>query len=891
MPTQISGCQLWLDGNDPLGTGVAPANGAGISKWVNKGLATTNLVLYTTNGGSNPTYAANFQNGLGSVAFNNNAFLSSFPFNLSTRTIFLVCVQNVAQFCGIMGLSAANNDSVSSTTGIAFQASEGAWYFSWLYNIFNGSNQIIYANSSPNTGYYLYTGTSAIATPLNIYEEVFSNNYEQTFVNGNAGQTFTTTTTPGNSTQIYVGCRWDATGSGQSLNGNILEVIIYNTALVPTQIKQVEGYLAQKWGRTSSLPAGHPGLTQTFYVKNPGIATTPSRAMTNLPYFIPTSISNCMLWFDAADASTVTFSSGSNISTWKDKSGKENTLSITGTPPPYPTYVLNTVNGMPAVDTSQDASHATPVYLSATIPSTTFPNFVNTYFEVMTMTTSPEWNIAVEYTHLTNNTHWFRPSFNTSNTNTVQYWNGATYTPGATISTGAIPNVQLTTSSNSGISSGISLNGATATTGSALVLNTNPTTFYITGRRCEIIMYNRILDASEQAQVQGYLAWKWGLTSSLPSTHPFKSVPPGRPSQVAGLPLLKQMTYYIAPGNLPYYQVRAVDWSSSWQPYLQGLATANSTATASLSTYSAGSAANYTASSYGALAPNGLMYFIGGTGVVVLNPTTNTATILGSVNTGSYSGLVLGTNGNLYGIPYGSGTVLVITPSATSPYGTVTTIGSGLDSYQGGCLGPNGTIYALPWTGSNILTITGNTVAQVAISPSCQTRGSVVGPDGNIYGCPWASSAILKINTSTNTSSTIACDGGRYWGCCLAPNGLIYFSHFDSGHFAILNVSTNAVTTAGSPPSAYNNCIVLGPNGKLYLSGGYTNILEYNYNTNTYVTIGSTPATSGSSINLAPNGNIYIPGTSATVGNYISFSGLSQLPTSNYCLSAYTNKF
>jgi hypothetical protein len=79
VPTSITGCQLWLDGNDPAGTGTPPANGAGIATWVNKGLASTNLVLYTTNGGSNPTYAANFQNGKGSVAFNNNAFLSSFP--------------------------------------------------------------------------------------------------------------------------------------------------------------------------------------------------------------------------------------------------------------------------------------------------------------------------------------------------------------------------------------------------------------------------------------------------------------------------------------------------------------------------------------------------------------------------------------------------------------------------------------------------------------------------------------------------------------------------------------------------------------------------------------------------------------------------------------------
>ena len=35
-PLTISGCQLWLDGADPAGTGTAPANGATVSTWVDK---------------------------------------------------------------------------------------------------------------------------------------------------------------------------------------------------------------------------------------------------------------------------------------------------------------------------------------------------------------------------------------------------------------------------------------------------------------------------------------------------------------------------------------------------------------------------------------------------------------------------------------------------------------------------------------------------------------------------------------------------------------------------------------------------------------------------------------------------------------------------------------
>ena len=35
-PSVISGCQLWLDGADPAGTGILPANGATVSTWADK---------------------------------------------------------------------------------------------------------------------------------------------------------------------------------------------------------------------------------------------------------------------------------------------------------------------------------------------------------------------------------------------------------------------------------------------------------------------------------------------------------------------------------------------------------------------------------------------------------------------------------------------------------------------------------------------------------------------------------------------------------------------------------------------------------------------------------------------------------------------------------------
>jgi len=43
---------------------------------------------------------------------------------------------------------------------------------------------------------------------------------------------------------------------------DIAEIIWFNTALALSQVQQVESYLAQKWGLTTSLPGGHLHLTQ-----------------------------------------------------------------------------------------------------------------------------------------------------------------------------------------------------------------------------------------------------------------------------------------------------------------------------------------------------------------------------------------------------------------------------------------------------------------------------------------------------------------------------------------------------------------------------------------------------------------------------------------------------
>ena len=43
---------------------------------------------------------------------------------------------------------------------------------------------------------------------------------------------------------------------------------------------------------------------------------------------------------------------------------------------------------------------------------------------------------------------------------------------------------------------------------------------------CEIIAYNRALGTTDRQMIEGYLAWKWGMTTQLPNGHPYQKFPP-----------------------------------------------------------------------------------------------------------------------------------------------------------------------------------------------------------------------------------------------------------------------------------------------------------------------------------------------------------------------------
>ena len=259
-PRSIRNCSLWLDGNDPAGTGVQPAPG-NLATWVDKSDSGTNATAGTS---VYPQFIQSSLNNLGVVGLTNPADYFTVANNFNSTSLTYVFVMqpttaNTGGNCGLLstdtaglyGRSIALNNMVfqieyySGFTETAITTNSSTWYIVTI--VFNGTSSITLSyNGIISTYSGSATGTNSSGLTIGSY---------------NSASSYTT----------------------YNANFYLAEALVYTSALTQTEFQTVESYLAQKWGLTTSLPANHLNFTAPAGMP----ASTPAPVLTIYVSLLP----------------------------------------------------------------------------------------------------------------------------------------------------------------------------------------------------------------------------------------------------------------------------------------------------------------------------------------------------------------------------------------------------------------------------------------------------------------------------------------------------------------------------------------------------------------------------------------------------------------------------
>jgi hypothetical protein len=302
--SNVSGQYLWIDGNDPLGSGTLPTNNSTLSTLYDKSGNSRNLSV--TSPAYPATFSTNSVNGMANLLFTNSVYRSAtftgtvlFPFDVYL-VLKLNSVTAATSICSI-----CQSNSASSYNALSFSSSK-------------------WSNASESSVRTTNTVASSTETSTNyiLIQWSFGNSNFNIYRNGSQiAYTSSYTYTPPASLSFLLGLSVDNTTTG-NFNGAIAEIVAYNTLQGTTNRQYIEGALAWKWGIQSSLSVAHP-----YYSSKPtglNVYTSPSA---------PTSL-------NITSASMTGFTIN-----WSGASGATRF-----------TYTLNDVNTVPASSTSTSAT-------------------------------------------------------------------------------------------------------------------------------------------------------------------------------------------------------------------------------------------------------------------------------------------------------------------------------------------------------------------------------------------------------------------------------------------------------------------------------------------------------------------------------------------------------
>lgn len=229
-----TGAVLWLDGSDTAtlfkdadGTQPATSSGDAVARWNDKSGYGNHALLSGTQ--TAPTLQTAVINGLSCVAFSSNT-------NCGMTTSLVISNGNFSVFLAA---------SYGSTNVVFRRAIQGS--NNWLIGPYNNQWQFF------NGGFY-----GGVPSVLNRFFllDVVGNATQSAYVDG----TFRASRTGSYPGKIYLGSVTPAGGPPypEPLEGNIAEVLIYNTALSAEDRVAVESYLQNKWQLPIPPPADSP---------------------------------------------------------------------------------------------------------------------------------------------------------------------------------------------------------------------------------------------------------------------------------------------------------------------------------------------------------------------------------------------------------------------------------------------------------------------------------------------------------------------------------------------------------------------------------------------------------------------------------------------------------
>jgi hypothetical protein len=462
---------LWLDGDDPAGTGTKPADGA-LTTWKDR---INGLEFTQSTSSRRPTYDGDGLNGKGILDFtagsDHQLKASGFDALASNdkHSIFFVVKDEALSNNGhYMTMYSGSNSMIHVTNrGTYITKSFRSGLRIPLSN--SGGDLDGSSNALDQYGFYILSITRNAGT-------------HTTFINGvQESQTTSATTNSVPTTALDICLSGNLCTGARPIDGQMAEIIIYNDALSTTDRGSVETYLSEKWGITK-------------YVNYPG-----------------GKHENLVLWYDANDIdgdgkTDDNPSNATSISSWTDKSVNRNNASTYDSAPTYSTNSLNSKNTVSFVRTSVQSLR------SARSVSATHLFAVGKF----SSTTNASTLLGFDYT--TNRYAFSRFSSSQFYVNTA---GGASYSSHTADTNWHVYSAKVTTSNahvrRDGSDLTISDTTLAAQTGKMYLGRRHNDGNYDTelnlgGNIAEVILYSTALSDTDRDAVETYLSNKWNIS-------------------------------------------------------------------------------------------------------------------------------------------------------------------------------------------------------------------------------------------------------------------------------------------------------------------------------------------------------------------------------------------